>query len=156
MPGSDAVHHPPVARDEPGLFAGAPGPGERNGDGPSDGGQIRLDDLDINPYPAYRALRDEGVVWVEAIQRWLVTRWDDVIAVETDRLSYSAMERDSLQTRSWAARCCAAMAMRTSACVARPRTRCDLPPSSRNGGRCSSRSPTSSSTGSPTAVRRSS
>ena len=99
MPGSDAVHHPPVARDEPGLFAGAPGPGERNGDGPSDGGQIRLDDLDINPYPAYRALRDEGVVWVEAIQRWLVTRWDDVIAVETDRLSYSAMERDSLQTR---------------------------------------------------------
>ncbi|MEA2178109.1 MAG: hypothetical protein QOG77_1406 [Solirubrobacteraceae bacterium] len=69
------------------------------GEGPSDGGAIRLEDLDINPYPAYRALRDEGVVWVEAIQRWLVTRWDDVIAVETDRVSYSAMERDSLQTR---------------------------------------------------------
>ena len=98
MTGPEAPHHP-VPRDEPGLFAGAPGPDERMGDGPSDGGRIRLEDLDVNPYPSYRALRDEGVVWVDAIQRWLVTRWEDVIAVETDRDSYSAMERDSLQTR---------------------------------------------------------
>ena len=42
MTGPEAPHHP-VPRDEPGLFAGAPGPDERMGDGPSDGGRIRLD-----------------------------------------------------------------------------------------------------------------
>ena len=66
MTGPGAPHHP-VPRDEPGLFAGAPGPDERMGDGPSDGGRIRLEDLDVNPYPSYRALRDEGVVWVDAV-----------------------------------------------------------------------------------------
>ena len=128
MTGPEVPHHP-VPRDEPGLFAGAPGPDERMGDGPSDGGRIRLEDLDVNPYPSYRALRDEGVVWVDAIQRWLVTRWEDVIAVETDRNSYSAMERDSLQTRvmgrsgSWAARrsrLCASPSLRS---IVRPMTR---------------------------------
>jgi cytochrome P450 len=39
------------------------------------------------------------VVWVEAIDRWVVSRWDDLVAVETNRDAFTAMERESLQTR---------------------------------------------------------
>ncbi len=73
--------------------------GERHGAGPSDGGAISLDALEQNPYPIYRRLREEGVVWVEAANRWLVTRWDDVDAVERDSDAFTAMEEASLQTR---------------------------------------------------------
>jgi cytochrome P450 len=73
--------------------------GERHGTGPSDGGAISLEALEQNPYPIYRRLRDEGVVWVEAAGRWLVTRWDDVDAVERDSDAFTAMEEASLQTR---------------------------------------------------------
>jgi cytochrome P450 len=72
---------------------------ERRGDGPSDGGAIRLEQLMVNPYPAYRQLRDQGVVWVEAVNRWVVTRWEDVDAVERNTEDFTARERDSLQTR---------------------------------------------------------
>ena len=73
--------------------------GERHGLGPSDEGEITLEALERNPYPIYRRLRDEGVVWVEAAGRWLVTRWDDVDAVERDSEAFTAMEEASLQTR---------------------------------------------------------
>jgi cytochrome P450 len=73
--------------------------GERHGRGPSDDGEISLSALEQNPYPIYRRLRDEGVVWVEAAGRWLVTRWDDVDAVERDSDAFTAMEEASLQTR---------------------------------------------------------
>jgi cytochrome P450 len=79
--------------------AAATASAERRGDGPSDGGEIRLEDLFVNPYPAYRRLRDEGVVWVEAMDRWLVTRWEDVDAVERNTDDFTARERESLQTR---------------------------------------------------------
>lgn len=72
---------------------------DRRGCGPSDDGEISLAALAENPYPLYRRLRDEGVVWVEAVQRWLVTRWEDFDAVERDSDSYTAMEHGSLQTR---------------------------------------------------------
>lgn len=72
---------------------------ERRGRGPDDGGQIRLEDLSVNPYPTYRQLRDQGVVWVEAVNRWLITRWEDLDRVERDSDSFTARERDSLQTR---------------------------------------------------------
>ncbi len=72
---------------------------QRHGCGPSDGGEITLEALAENPYPLYRRLRDEGVVWVEAVERWLVTRWEDFDAVERDSDSYTAMEHGSLQTR---------------------------------------------------------
>jgi cytochrome P450 len=72
---------------------------ERHGTGPSDDGAISLEALEQNPYPIYRRLRDEGVVWVEAAGRWLVTRWDDVDAVERDADAFTAMEEASLQTR---------------------------------------------------------
>jgi cytochrome P450 len=71
----------------------------RRGSGPSDDGEISLDALEQNPYPIYRRLRDEGVVWVEAAGRWLVTRWDDLDAVERDADAFTAMEEASLQTR---------------------------------------------------------
>jgi cytochrome P450 len=71
----------------------------RLGDGPSDGGELQLDQLSVNPYPAYRRLRDEGVVWVEQVNRWVVTRWADVDAVERNTEDFTARERDSLQTR---------------------------------------------------------
>lgn len=72
---------------------------ERHGRGPSDDGEISLAALEQNPYPIYRRLRDEGVVWVEAAGRWLVTRWDDLDAVERDSEAFTAMETASLQTR---------------------------------------------------------
>lgn len=73
--------------------------GARGGDGPDDGGEISLAALDANPYPAYAHLRREGVVWVEAVERWLVTRWDDIDLIERDSTSFTARETDSLQTR---------------------------------------------------------
>jgi cytochrome P450 len=72
---------------------------ERRGEGPSDDGAIGLDELELNPYPTYQRLRDEGVVWVEAVDRWVVTRWEDVDAVERNTEDFTARERDSLQTR---------------------------------------------------------
>lgn len=73
--------------------------GGRCGRGPDDGGEIRLDDLLVDPYPHYRRLRDLGVVWVEAVDRWLVSRWEDVDRIERDGDRFTARERDSLQTR---------------------------------------------------------
>jgi cytochrome P450 len=72
---------------------------ERHGSGPDDGGRISIAQLNLNPYPIYRALRDEGVVWVEALGRWMVTRWDDVAAVETRREDFSSDETHSNLTR---------------------------------------------------------
>ena len=72
--------------------------GNPRGHGPHDGGEVSLAELDRNPYPTYRRLREQGVVWVEALDRWVVTRWDDVVAVETGR-AFTAMEDGSLQTR---------------------------------------------------------
>jgi cytochrome P450 len=72
---------------------------DRHGTGPDDGGRITIAELNVNPYPTYGALRDEGVVWIEALGRWMVTRWDDVIGVETAREDYSANETNSNLTR---------------------------------------------------------
>jgi cytochrome P450 len=72
---------------------------DRHGTGPDDRGRITIAELNTNPYPAYRALRDEGVVWIDALERWMVTRWDDVIGVETAREDFSANETNSNLTR---------------------------------------------------------
>lgn len=61
---------------------------------------VTLGELDSNPYPVYRKLQDTGtVVWVEAVKRWMVTRWDDVIHVDTNDEVFRAKETDLLQTR---------------------------------------------------------
>jgi cytochrome P450 len=72
---------------------------ERHGTGPDDGGRIAIADLNVDPYPIYRELRGRGVVWIEALGRWMVTRWDDVTAVETAREDFSANETGSNLTR---------------------------------------------------------
>ena len=72
----------------------------RAGVGPDDHGMVSLDGLFENPYPYYRELRDSGVVWVDALQRWLVTRWEDVGKVEAAREVFSAQESNSLLTRA--------------------------------------------------------
>jgi cytochrome P450 len=72
---------------------------ERHGRGPDDDGQVTLASLSADPYPTYAALRERGVVWVEAVNRWLVTRWDDLDVIERDSENFTARERDSLQTR---------------------------------------------------------
>jgi hypothetical protein len=47
------------------------------------GESITLDELERDPYPIYARLRDEEPVsWVPAVQLWLVTRYDDVRAVD--------------------------------------------------------------------------
>jgi len=46
------------------------------------GETISLPELERDPYPVYARLRDEEpVAWVPAVRLWLVTRYDDVLAV---------------------------------------------------------------------------
>jgi cytochrome P450 len=43
------------------------------------GGAVTLDELERDPYPIYKRLRaEEPISFVEAVELWLVTRWDDV------------------------------------------------------------------------------
>ena len=47
------------------------------------GSTVTLDDLERDPYPVYKRLRDEEPVsYVDAVDLWLVTRWDDVQQVD--------------------------------------------------------------------------
>jgi cytochrome P450 len=47
------------------------------------GEQITLEELERDPYPIYERLREEEPVsWVPAVQLWLVTRYEDVRAVD--------------------------------------------------------------------------
>ncbi len=63
--------------------------------------EITLAGLAEDPYPIYRQLRDSApVAWVPAANRFLVTRYDDVMAVERDQRVFSSVERDSLMTRA--------------------------------------------------------
>ena len=56
-------------------------------------------ELDVNPYPIYRALREQRVVWICALERWMVTMWDDVGHAETAQESFSANETHANLTR---------------------------------------------------------
>ena len=59
-----------------------------------------LDELSRDPYPVYRRLRDEGAcVWLDAARRYVVPRWDDVMAVD-EHLGITAREDPSLMTRA--------------------------------------------------------
>jgi cytochrome P450 len=47
------------------------------------GASVTLEELESDPYPIYARLREEEPVsWVESVQLWLVTRWDDVHTVD--------------------------------------------------------------------------
>lgn len=49
------------------------------------GARVRLADLAVDPYPTFAELREaEPVTWVPEIERWFLTRRDDVLAVLRD------------------------------------------------------------------------
>lgn len=57
-------------------------------------------ELSRDPYPAYRRLRDQGAcVWLEAAGRYVVPRWEDVVALD-DHPGITAREDPSLMTRA--------------------------------------------------------
>ena len=63
--------------------------------------EIRLSELTDDPYPIFRQLRDtDPVAWVPAADRYLVTRYDDVMHVERNQQIFSSVEQDSLMTRA--------------------------------------------------------
>jgi cytochrome P450 len=58
------------------------------------------EELSRDPYPTYRRLRDESAcVWLEAASRYVVPRWEDVVALD-DRTEITAREDPSLMTRA--------------------------------------------------------
>jgi cytochrome P450 len=47
------------------------------------GSQVTLEELERDPYPIYKRLRDEAaVVYVDAVGLWLATRWEDVTLID--------------------------------------------------------------------------
>src|SRR3954449_1490852 len=58
------------------------------------------EELSRDPYPVYRRLRDEGAcVWLDAANRYVVPRWEDVAALD-ERPGITAREEPSLMTRA--------------------------------------------------------
>jgi cytochrome P450 len=61
---------------------------------------IRLRDLWEDPYPIYRRLRrHQPVAWVPAANRYLVTRYRDIVHLEQHPEIFSAAEQESLMIR---------------------------------------------------------
>lgn len=61
---------------------------------------IDLEELYQDPYPIYRRLRSEApVAWVPAANRYLVTRYDDIVYLERNPSIFRANEHGSLMTR---------------------------------------------------------
>ena len=47
------------------------------------GSTVTVEDLERDPYPIYKRLRDEEPVsYVDSVGLWLVTRWEDVVYVD--------------------------------------------------------------------------
>lgn len=64
------------------------------------GTSITIHDLTVDPYPIYgRLQREAPVSWVPAVDRWLVTGWDDVITVDTHPEIFSSCDTGSLMNR---------------------------------------------------------
>ncbi len=65
------------------------------------GATITLEELERDPYPVYARLRDEEPVsWVPAVGLWLVTRHDDVRAVDLDPDTFTAATEPSTLNRT--------------------------------------------------------
>jgi cytochrome P450 len=65
------------------------------------GEQITLEELERDPYPIYARLRDEEpVAWVPAVQLWLVTRYEDVRAVDLSPELFTAATDPSTLNRT--------------------------------------------------------
>ena len=64
------------------------------------GQSVKLADLALDPYPTYKKLRaHEPVAFVPAANRYLVTRYDDIVTLERDPETFSADESGSLMKR---------------------------------------------------------
>lgn len=64
------------------------------------GEEIRLTDLWDDPYPIYGWLRrNEPVIWVPAANRYLVTRYENIVTLERQPEIFSADEENSLMKR---------------------------------------------------------
>ena len=65
------------------------------------GESITLEELERDPYPIYARLRDEEPVsWVPAVQLWLVTRYEDVRAVDLEPEAFTAATDPSTLNRT--------------------------------------------------------
>jgi cytochrome P450 len=65
------------------------------------GESITLEELERDPYPIYARLRDEEPVsWVPAVRLWLVTRYDDVRAVDLDPVTFTGATDPSTLNRT--------------------------------------------------------
>ena len=50
------------------------------------------DNVGADPYPIFRRMRDQApVVWVEPLQAWVLTRWDDITAMLEDGDSFGPL-----------------------------------------------------------------
>ncbi|MCS2166127.1 cytochrome P450 [Scandinavium manionii] len=64
------------------------------------GENVKLNELLSDPYPIYARLREaEPISWVPAAQRYLVTRYDDIVTLERDKENFKADEDGSLMKR---------------------------------------------------------
>jgi cytochrome P450 len=64
------------------------------------GATTTREELSRDPYPVYRRLREEGAcVWLDAARRYVVARWEDVVALD-ERPEITAREDPSLMTRA--------------------------------------------------------
>ncbi|WP_208109370.1 cytochrome P450 [Enemella evansiae] len=62
---------------------------------------VRIPDLQVDPFPIYERLRDEGGVhWVPAVNRYLITSYEAISVTEHDQETFSANEEGSLQIRA--------------------------------------------------------
>lgn len=65
------------------------------------GREIELEDLEVDPYPIYRLLRDrEPVSWIDAVNLWFVTRWEDVRRIAGDSETFSTDTEPSTLNRT--------------------------------------------------------
>src|SRR5207244_467530 len=64
-------------------------------------GTITLADLERDPYPIYRRLRDQApVAFVPAVDLWLVTRWEDAWFVDHHPELFTAATEPSTLNRT--------------------------------------------------------
>jgi cytochrome P450 len=62
---------------------------------------VRLEDLEVDPYPIYERLRrEEPVAWVPAANRYFVSRYKDALFVERNPATFSSVEQNSMLERA--------------------------------------------------------
>lgn len=66
------------------------------------GSRVTLEELESDPYPIYKRLRDEEPVsFVDAVGLWLVTRWDDVSYVDKTPTLFTGETEPSTLNRTF-------------------------------------------------------